>query len=114
MSAKKAVWIASAKGCPSRQGTRPNTGGKMRVAILRDSVPEETRVALLPDAVKALSSQGIEFGVESGVGTHIGATDADYEKAGAAIVDRDSLITEADVIPTINILSAVDQSRVKQ
>jgi H+-translocating NAD(P) transhydrogenase subunit alpha len=114
MSAKKAVWIASAKGCPSRQGTRPNTGGKMRVAILRDSLPGETRVALLPDAVKALSSQGIEFAVEAGVGIHLGATDADYQAVGATVSDRESLLRDADVFPTINNLSAEDQSKIKR
>lgn len=86
----------------------------MRVAILRDSLPGETRVALLPDAVKALSSQGIEFAVEAGVGLHLGATDADYQAAGATVADRESLLREADVFPTINILSAADQAKIKR
>jgi H+-translocating NAD(P) transhydrogenase subunit alpha len=86
----------------------------MRVAILRDSLPGETRVALLPDAVKALSSQGIEFAVEAGVGTHLGATDADYQSVGATVSDRESLLREADVFPTINNLSAADQAKLKR
>jgi len=86
----------------------------MRVAILRDSLPGETRVALLPDAVKALSSQGIEFAVEAGVGVHLGATDADYQAAGATIADRESLLGGADVFPSINILSADDQGKLKR
>src|SRR3954454_22309180 len=85
----------------------------MRVAILRDSLPGEPRVALLPDAVKALSSQGIEFAVEAGVGIHLGATDADYQAVGATVSDRETLIREADVIPTINVLSAEDQTKLK-
>jgi H+-translocating NAD(P) transhydrogenase subunit alpha len=96
------------------QETRLNTGGKMRVAILRDSLPGETRVALLPDAVKALSSQGIEFAVEAGVGSHLGATDTDYQAAGASVGDRETLLREADVFPTINILSAEDQAKLKR
>jgi H+-translocating NAD(P) transhydrogenase subunit alpha len=86
----------------------------MRVAILRDSLPGETRVALLPDAVKALSSQGIEFAVEAGVGSHLGATDADYQAVGATVSDRESLLRDADVFPTINNLSAEDQSKIKR
>ncbi len=86
----------------------------MRVAILRDSLPGETRVALLPDAVKALSSQGIEFAIEAGVGVHLGATDADYQAAGAKVGERAQLLAEADVIPTINILTKEEQGRLKQ
>ena len=85
----------------------------MQVAILRDSLPGETRVALLPDAVKALSSQGIEFVVEAGVGAHLGASDADYQAAGAKIGERARLLTSADVIPTINILSKDEQAQLK-
>ena len=55
----------------------------MLVAILKEARPDETRVALTPDAVKALAGKGVSVAVESGAGLHSGASDADYQAAGA-------------------------------
>jgi NAD/NADP transhydrogenase alpha subunit len=38
------------------------------VAILKEARQDETRVALTPDAVKALTGKGITVAVESGAG----------------------------------------------
>ncbi len=72
----------------------------MFVAILKEARQDETRVALTPDGVKALAAKGASVAVESGAGLHSGASDADYQAAGATIsTSRDELLTSADVVP---------------
>jgi NAD(P) transhydrogenase subunit alpha len=79
------------------------------IGILRESNPGETRVALLPDAVKNLKAQAVDVSVESDCGLQSGASNDDYTKAGATIADgRESLLSSADVIPVVNCPPAAD------
>ena len=57
----------------------------MRVGTVREIKNHEYRVGLTPESVRELVGAGHEVWVESGAGLGIGATDADYENAGAAI-----------------------------
>jgi alanine dehydrogenase len=50
---------------------------------------DEQRVALTPDGVRELVSQGMEVRVQTGAGAGAGMSDADYAAAGARLVDRD-------------------------
>ena len=84
----------------------------MRIGILMETAPGETRVALLPDAVKTLVSQGLEVGVESGCGEGAGVSDADYEHVGARISsNRAGLLAAADLIPVVNGIDPRDQEQ---
>jgi len=58
----------------------------MRIAVVRETAPGEARVALVPETVQRLGRAGHRFRVESGAGVRAGATDADYQKAGAEVV----------------------------
>lgn len=59
----------------------------MRVGIPREIKNHEYRVGLAPAGVQELAAHGHEVLVERGAGAGIGAEDADYERAGARIVD---------------------------
>jgi len=84
------------------------------VAIVKESRGDETRVALTPDAVKSLTGKGISVAVESGAGLTSGASDADYEAAGASVsTDRARLLATADVLPVVNVPSGEDQEKLK-
>lgn len=86
----------------------------MRLAVLKEAAPGETRVALLPDAVKALIAKGIEVSVESGAGLASGHTDDAYTLAGANVSsDRANLLESADILPVVNVPSAHDQRSLK-
>lgn len=86
----------------------------MRIAILRETLPGETRVALLPDAVKTLVSKGSEVLVEAGSGVSAGAADEDYANAGAvATSDRKMLLASADLIPVVNCPESADLELLK-
>ena len=62
----------------------------MRIALLKESRPGETRVALTPDVIKALVADGWQVAVERGAGTLSHYSDAAYELAGATMTDAPS------------------------
>jgi NAD(P) transhydrogenase subunit alpha len=83
--------------------------------VLKEAAPGETRVALLPDAVKALIAKGLEVAVESGAGVASGHTDEAYLQAGATLAtDRASLLASADILPVVNAPPAEDQRKIKR
>jgi NAD(P) transhydrogenase subunit alpha len=86
----------------------------LRLAVLKEAAPGETRVALLPDAVKSLIAKGLEIAVESGAGLASGHSDEAYALAGATLTsDRASLLSSADILPVVNAPPAEDQRRIK-
>ncbi|TNE34578.1 MAG: alanine dehydrogenase [Alphaproteobacteria bacterium] len=58
----------------------------MKIAIPKEIKPQEGRVALMPEQIKALAEAGHEVFLQSGAGGLTGVTDAEYEAAGAKIV----------------------------
>ena len=59
------------------------------IGVPREIKPDEQRVALTPDAVRELVGHGLVVRVEQGAGSGAGISDATFERAGAAVVDRD-------------------------
>jgi H+-translocating NAD(P) transhydrogenase subunit alpha len=70
----------------------------VKVAVIKEAVPGERRVALVPEAVSKLSAAGLEVLVEAGAGDRSWLADGAYAAAGAAVVTRAELAREADVI----------------
>ena len=64
----------------------------MRIAVPREKLPGEARVALVPESVKKLVAAGVEVGIEAGAGMGAGFSDAEYESAGASVMGRDDLL----------------------
>ena len=68
----------------------------MRVAVLRETLPGEARVALVPESIKKLTAAKNEVWVESAAGEAAGVNDSDYEAAGAKVTsDRTQLLPAA-------------------
>ena len=71
----------------------------MIIGILREIKPEEKRVSLTPDGVKAFVLRGHTVFVENRAGEGCGIQDGDYKSAGALVKRRASLIWKhADMI----------------
>ena len=72
----------------------------MKIAILKERRPHETRVAATPETVKKLKALGVEeIVIETGAGVAAAYTDEAYAEAGAMIVpDAASAAAAADVI----------------
>ena len=75
----------------------------MKIAVLREELPGEARVALMPDSVKKLLGSGVTVSVESWAGLAAARSDADYAEAGAEIfTDRNAMLAGTDVLVTVN------------
>ncbi|MDD3353735.1 alanine dehydrogenase, partial [Zoogloea sp.] len=57
----------------------------MKIGVPRETKNHEYRVGLTPGAVREVIAHGHEVWVETGAGHGIGASDGDYERAGARI-----------------------------
>ena len=75
----------------------------MKIGILKE--PDfEHRVALLPEAVKALKDMKIDILIEKDAGLKAFAGDQEYVKAGAMVVDGNKVKSDANVLLRINPL----------
>ena len=74
----------------------------MKVGVIKETTPGERRVALVPEMVARLRGAGLEVLVQSGAGDQAWFADSAYAEAGAAIVSRDELLSEAGAVVAIN------------
>ena len=73
----------------------------MKVAVLKETAPGERRVALVPEMIARLRGAGLDVLVESGAGDGAWFPDSAYAEAGATIVTRKELLSDADVLVTV-------------
>ena len=70
----------------------------MKVGIAKEIRPGERRVAATPDTTRRLVKLGFEICIESGAGAGASFPDAEFEAAGATIVDTAELWSGSDVV----------------
>ena len=70
----------------------------MKVGVLKETMPGERRVALVPDVVGKLKAAGVDVVVESGAGLGSAAPDPMYVDAGATIASTADLYAHCDVL----------------
>jgi NAD(P) transhydrogenase subunit alpha len=69
------------------------------VAVIKERVAGETRVAAVPETVKKLVGLGLSVSVETGAGLAASFPDAEYQAAGAQIVsDARAALSPADIV----------------
>ena len=82
----------------------------MKIAILKERRPHETRVAATPETVKKLKALGAEITIETDAGAAAAYTDQAYLDAGANIVpDAASAVAAGDVIFKIQRPMSADE-----
>lgn len=69
----------------------------MTIGILKEPA-NETRVSLLPEAVATLTKKNITVLIENGAGEKAFNGNADYEKAGGQIKERNEIFQSSDII----------------
>ena len=75
----------------------------MIIAIPKENIPGENRVAVNPANVKELIKAGLSVKVESGAGIGSHIMDQNYKNAGAIIVeDQEELLQNADIVLKVN------------
>lgn len=79
----------------------------MIVAVPKETLDGERRVALVPATLPTLTRAGIEIRVESGAGAAAGFPDAEYEAKGAKVfADRSELFASADIVLKVRVPDA--------
>jgi NAD(P) transhydrogenase subunit alpha len=74
----------------------------MYLAVPRESIPGERRVAVVPDVLGRLSAIAVEVLLESGAGDGAFFADASYEEKGATVVsDLSTMLARAEVIAKV-------------
>ncbi len=84
----------------------------MIVAIPRETVPGEQRVALVPELVPKLRSWGLEVVVEPGAGTAAGFPDPSYAEGGARVAAE--VFDRADVFLKVQPPSVDEIGRLRE
>ncbi len=79
----------------------------MIVGVVKETYPDERRVALVPGVLPYITKRNAEVMVEAGAGLSAGYTDAEYEEKGAKIVsDRAEIFAKADIVCMIRAYGA--------
>jgi len=78
----------------------------MKVAVVKELLPGERRVALVPASLLALFKAGLEVVVETGAGDEAGFPDAQYTEKGATIASDRASAFQADVVLQVRAAGA--------
>ncbi len=78
----------------------PSLSRAMTVGIVRETLPGESRVALVPAVVPVLARAGLETVVEIGAGSGAYASDEAYQEKGARLVSRNEAYA-SDVVARV-------------
>jgi H+-translocating NAD(P) transhydrogenase subunit alpha len=86
----------------------------MRVAVVKETVRTEKRVALIPEVVKKLTDAGVEVLIEAGAGLNAHFADEAYTEAGAKVTDEKTCHAEADVLLKVQPPSATEVKKLRE
>jgi H+-translocating NAD(P) transhydrogenase subunit alpha len=76
----------------------------MKIGVLKETKPFETRVALTPDLVKQITKKGFEVTIENEAGLSSSFSDNDYTSAGATVASRKD-VCQCDVVLKVNSMT---------
>jgi alanine dehydrogenase len=86
----------------------------MLIGVPKEIKDQEHRVGLTPASVREIVAHGHEVLVQAGAGTGIGANDADYTRAGAAIAaGAEEVFERAEMIVKVKEPQAAERKRLK-
>ena len=85
----------------------------MRLAVLKETLEGERRVAIVPESLRRLAAKKIQVAVEGGAGAASFFADDDYRAMGGTVEARDALAATADVFIQIRPPSAADAGKLR-
>ncbi|MBD0274142.1 MAG: NAD(P)(+) transhydrogenase (Re/Si-specific) subunit alpha, partial [Acetobacteraceae bacterium] len=87
----------------------------MRLAVLKERRPAETRVSATPETVKKYKGLGLAVAVETGAGGPSGITDAAFAEAGAEIApDAAAALNGSDIVLKVRAPLAAGEGEVDE
>ena len=78
----------------------------MKVAVVKELLPGERRVALVPASLLALMKAGVDVVVETGAGLEAGFQDSQYAEKGATIAPDRATAFQADIVLQVRAAGA--------
>lgn len=85
----------------------------MKIGVLKESLANESRVALTPDVAKLLIKKGFEVLVESGAGEGSSMLDSAYEAAGVSVTSATE-VYQSDVVLKVNAPKTDEAQKIKE
>jgi H+-translocating NAD(P) transhydrogenase subunit alpha len=85
----------------------------MLIGVPKESAEGERRVAMVPEVVRKLTESGLDVVVERGAGAGALIPDAQYEAAGAKLVDGPAAPFGADVVVKVSAPDAEETARLR-
>ena len=71
----------------------------MNIAVPKEIIPGENRVAIVPDVASKLIKKGFKINVEKDAGINAGFTNEQYTEAGVTIIDNlEELYSSAEIV----------------
>jgi len=86
----------------------------MRVAVVKENVRSEKRVALVPEVAGKLVRAGVEVLVEAGAGAAAHFEDPEYVAQGVRLTDEKTCLDEADVLLKVQPPSATEVKKLRE
>jgi len=90
----------------------------MRIGVPKEIKPQENRIGLTPESVKALTSEGHEVLVENNGGYEAGFDDEQYKNSGAKIVSKaEDIFNDSEIIvkvkePLTNEIKMIKENQI--
>ena len=86
----------------------------MRIGVPKETAANERRVALVPEVAGRLVKAGFEVDVERGAGTAANCPDEAYTAGGARVVDRATLLGQADILLGVQLPPPADIAQLRE
>ena len=87
----------------------------MIIGSISENKSLDQRIAITPDVAKKYKSLGLEIFLTKGYGQHLGISDDEFLKEGVNLKDNeDEIISKADLILQLNLLSDEKLEKLKQ
>ena len=86
----------------------------MIIGVPKETHPGEKRVVLLPASIERLVKKGASVHLEQGLGATVYKNDEEYQKAGAKVTDRASILSSSDMILRLRKPPLEEISRLKK
>ena len=87
----------------------------MHIGCPKEIKPQELRVGITPTLAQDLIARGHEVTIEAGAGLGAGYSDADYQKAGAVLVDTaEAVFASSEMIVKVKEPQAVERQMLRE
>jgi len=78
----------------------------MQIGVVKELLPGESRVAMVPKCIETLAKSGLQVVVETGAGVKAGFTDESYIASGAKIVPDRASVYQSDIVLQVRACGA--------